>query len=72
MPKLNPCSRRELVRKLRAAGFQGPHPGGRHEWMEKGSTWITVPNPHGGNVDVALLRRLLRQVGLTIKEWNDL
>ena len=50
-----------VVRKLRAAAFQGPYPGGRHEWMEKEKdpAWLTVPNPHGGDIDVALLRRLL-------------
>jgi hypothetical protein len=40
--------------------------------MEKGAIWVTVPNPHGGDIDAALLRRLLRRAGLTVKEWNEL
>ena len=33
MPSLNPVSKRELVRKLKALGFEGPFPGGKHQWM---------------------------------------
>ena len=35
MPSLNPVSRRELVRKLKALGFEGPFPGGKHQWMQR-------------------------------------
>jgi hypothetical protein len=28
MPSLNPISRREFIRKLKALGFEGPFPGG--------------------------------------------
>ena len=36
MPSLNPVSKRELVRKLKALGFEGPFPGGKHQWMRRG------------------------------------
>jgi predicted RNA binding protein YcfA (HicA-like mRNA interferase family) len=71
MSELNPVSRRELVRKLKSLGFDGPHPGGRHEWMRRGSVRITVPNPHAGDVDPGLIRRILRQADLSVDEWNE-
>lgn len=69
MPTLNPVSRRELVRKLKALGFEGPFPGGKHQWMRRGGLRLTVPNPHGGAIDPGLIRRILRQAGLTLEEW---
>ena len=68
MPGLKPVSRRELVRKLRALGFEGPFPGGKHEWMRRASLRVTIPNPHGGAIDPGLIRRILRQAGITVEE----
>lgn len=31
MPSLDPVSRRELIRKLKALSFRGPFPGGKHQ-----------------------------------------
>lgn len=33
MPKLGPVTRRELIRKLREAGFDGPYSGGKHQFV---------------------------------------
>lgn len=70
MRRLSPLSRRELVRRLRALGFEGPYPGGKHQWMRKGVVRIIVPNPHEGDIDPALIRRILRQAGISVEEWN--
>jgi hypothetical protein len=48
MPSLDPVSRRELIRKLKALGFEGPFPGGKHDWMRRGRLRLTIPNSHGG------------------------
>lgn len=72
MPRLSPVSRRELVRKLKALGFEGPYPGGKHQWMRKGSLRITVPNPHAGAIDPGLIRRILQQAGISVEEWNKI
>jgi predicted RNA binding protein YcfA (HicA-like mRNA interferase family) len=69
MPSLNPVSRRELVRKLKALGFEGPFPGGRHQWMRRGGLRLTIPNPHPGAIDPGLIRRILRQAGIALDEW---
>ncbi len=33
MAGLSPVSKRELVRKLKRLDFDGPFPGGKHQWM---------------------------------------
>ena len=66
---LSPVSRRELVRKLKVLGFEGPFPGGKHQWMRRARLRITIPNPHGDAIDPGLIRRILRQAGITLDEW---
>lgn len=69
MANLSPVSRRELVRKLKALGFSGPYPGGKHEWMRRGGLRLTIPNPHRAAIDPGFIRRVLRQAGITIDDW---
>lgn len=71
MGDVNPISRREMVRKLKALGFKGPFPGGKHQWMQRSGFRLTIPNPHGGEIDPGLIRRILRQAGITTEEWTD-
>ncbi len=64
-------SRRELVRKFKALGYQGPFSGKRHQFVIKGRMKIRIPNPHGsGDIHVSLLKEILRQAGLTNEEWE--
>ena len=69
MPRLIAVSRRELVERLRELGFTGPHPGGRHDFMLRGTRRLILPNPHQSDIGVALLQRILRQAGVTRREW---
>lgn len=39
--------------------------------MVKGDRVLTIPNPHRGEIGVALLTRILRQAGINRKEWLD-
>ena len=71
MSKLRPLTRRELVRRLKALGVDGPHPGGKHQWMRRETIRLIVPNPHSGDVDPGLIRRLLRHAGISVEEWNE-
>ncbi len=71
MSRLAPVSRREFVRRLRALGFAGPYVGGRHEFMLKEERRLILPNPHRGDISVALLLRLLEQAGVTRDEWES-
>jgi len=68
---LGPVSWKELVRRLRELGFEGPYSGGRHPQMRRGELTVILPNPHGGDISVGLLRRFLRQAGVTPEEWDD-
>ena len=64
-------SRKELIRKFRVLGFSGPFSGGRHQFMIKGKKKIRIPNPHGGeDIDISLLKEILRQADISNEEWN--
>lgn len=70
MPPLAPIKRRDLIRKLRAFGFEGPYAGGRHEYRVKDTLKLFVPNPHQGEISKSLLSRILRQAGIDPDEWS--
>ncbi|HHY93984.1 MAG TPA: type II toxin-antitoxin system HicA family toxin [Firmicutes bacterium] len=68
---MGPITRRELIARLRALGFEGPFSGGRHLFMKKAQLKVRVPNPHhGGDVGVGLLREILRQAGISPDDWD--
>ena len=69
MPKLTPISWRELVKKLRKLGFEGPFQGGKHPYMVRGDLVLTIPNPHRQDIGVALLTRILRQADVSREDW---
>ena len=70
MPAWRPVSRRELVVALRRLGFQGPYSGGKHEFMVRGERVLTIPNPHRGDIGLGLLAVILRQAGVSRKNWE--
>jgi len=43
--------------------------GGKHPFMVKGDSVLTIPNPHRREVGVALLTRILKQAGISRYEW---
>ncbi|MDE2060566.1 MAG: type II toxin-antitoxin system HicA family toxin [candidate division NC10 bacterium] len=69
MTRFAPVSWRELVQRFRELGFDGPYGGGRHPQMRRGDVTLIIPNPHEGDVSVGLLKRLLRQAGVSREEW---
>ena len=71
MPKIPPCSRKELIRKLRSLGFEGPFAGGKHSYMKKGNFRLTIPNPHGGYIDSVLIKEILKQADISPLEWIE-
>ena len=70
MPK--PIKRRELIRRMRLLGWEGPFPGKRHGAMRKGSHTVPVPNPHGSDLDWAVVKRILKQAEINPDEWDKL
>jgi len=67
---MSAISHRKLIRKFRDFGFEGPFSGGRHQFMIRGSQKIRIPNPHAGDIDVSLLKEILRQAGISSQEWD--
>ena len=53
MPTFGPIKRRELIRCLRSAGFEGPFSGGKHQFMFRDDVTVRVPNPHQGDIGTA-------------------
>ena len=63
--------RKELIRKFKALGYSGPLSGGRHQFMIKGKKKIRIPNPHGsGDLDISLVKEILRQAAISNQEWD--
>jgi predicted RNA binding protein YcfA (HicA-like mRNA interferase family) len=61
----------EMIRKLRALGYDGPYPGGRHQFMAaKGKRPVRIPNPHQGDISVDLLARILRDAAIERDAWS--
>jgi HicA toxin of bacterial toxin-antitoxin, len=58
-------------RRASAAGLHGPTAGGKHEFMTKGDLVLTIPNPHGRDIGVGLLAVILRQAGVSRKQWES-
>ena len=70
MGTLSPISRRELIRRLKGFGFDGPFSGGKHEFLVRGQLRLTLPNPHQGEIGKDLLARILRQANVSREEWE--
>jgi predicted RNA binding protein YcfA (HicA-like mRNA interferase family) len=72
MPALGPIKRRDLISHLRKLGFSGPYAGGKHQFMQRGSLSLTIPNPHGRDIGPKLLVILLGQAGIDRKQGENL
>lgn len=72
MPKLVPISHRELVRKLRRAGYVEIRTS-RHPVYYLAERDLTIPVPsHPGDVPKGTLRAIIREMGISVEEFNAL
>ena len=72
MPKLLPISHRELARKLKRANFVLIRTS-RHQVYYSAEKDLTIPIPnHPGDVPKGTLRTIIRQLGLTVDEFQGL
>ena len=60
-----------MVQKLRQLEFVGPYTGGRHFFMKKEGLKVIIPNPRRGDISKSLIAEILRQAGISNKEWDD-
>jgi predicted RNA binding protein YcfA (HicA-like mRNA interferase family) len=72
MPSFGSIKRKDFIRALKQAGFEGPRAGGKHEFMVKGNLRLTLPNPHQGELSKDLLSRILKQARISREEWEKL
>ena len=72
MPKLVPISHRDLARKLRRAGFEVIRTS-RHPVYYSADKDLTIPIPsHPGDVPKGTLRTIIREMQMTVEEFNNL
>lgn len=69
MPKS--ISWRNLVKKFRRCGFDGPFSGGRHLFMIKDKLRVRIPNPHRGDISKHLVGEIIKQAGISVKIWEE-
>jgi len=67
--RLTPVSWDELVRTLTGIGFTGPYRSGKHYFMVRDEFRLTIPNPHGSDIGVPLLKEILDRAGISREEW---
>lgn len=72
MPFIGPIKRKDLIFYLKILGFDGPHCGGKHQFMVKGNITVRIPNPHQGDISRDLLIRILKQAKINRTEWEAL
>jgi predicted RNA binding protein YcfA (HicA-like mRNA interferase family) len=66
------CSGAEAVRKLPKAGWSAVREKGSHVMMTKPGDQWTLSIPQHSELGPGLLRKLIRQAGLTIEKFNKL
>jgi predicted RNA binding protein YcfA (HicA-like mRNA interferase family) len=72
MPKLIPISHRELVRKLKRAGYMEIRTS-RHPVYYLAQKNLSIPVPqHPGDVPKGTLRAIIREMGMDVEEFNRL
>ena len=69
---LNLCSGAEAVRKLQKTGWAAVRKKGSHVMLTKEGYQWTLSVPQHDELGPGLLRKLLRQAGLTDEEFNSL
>lgn len=66
------CSGPEAARKFQRAGWTMARQKGSHLMMTKSGYQWTLSIPQHSELGPGLLRKLIKQAGLTIEEFNEL
>ena len=74
MSILRVMSAKEVMRKLKRAGFSFTHAKGSHQFFHNLDTNRSTSVPlHGGNdIGRNLLSKIIKQAGLSVEEFNNL
>lgn len=69
---LKPVNRKELIRKLKRAGFSGPFSGAKHQYMSNNKLKIFIPNPHRKDIGLKIIKRIIIDINISNKEFDEL
>ena len=73
MARLVPLPSREVIRRLRAIGYEGPEHGKSHMKMAHPARRRKIPVPRTNkDIGVGLIRTIIREAGITPEERNAL
>ena len=68
--RLTPVSQKDLIKRLRWLGWEGPEYRSDHPFMlKKGSPPLKISNPHSRDISVDLLKKILKQANISRSEW---
>jgi len=70
--RLKLCSGAEAVQKLKKTGWAAVRQKGSHVMLTKPGYQWTLSIPQHSELGPGMLRKLIRQTGLTIEEFNEL
>lgn len=70
--KLKLCSGSDVVRKLQLAGWSIARQKGSHLMMTKPNYEYTLSIPQHNELGAGILRKIIRQAGITVEEFNAL
>lgn len=68
---MGPLSRRDLIKRFRALGWEGPRQGRRHAFMVSGDRKVRIPNPHESDISPALVAEIVKQAQIPRIEWDN-
>jgi predicted RNA binding protein YcfA (HicA-like mRNA interferase family) len=71
-PALRLCSGAVTVKKLKRAGWTVSRQRGSHVMMVKPNYQYTLSIPQHNELGPGLLRKMIRQAGLTVEQFNSL
>lgn len=71
-PQLTLCSGADAVQKFKRAGWTAVRQKGSHVMMTKSGYQWTLSIPLHDELGPGLLRKLIKQAGLTVEEFNKL
>ncbi|MBI5560033.1 MAG: type II toxin-antitoxin system HicA family toxin [Deltaproteobacteria bacterium] len=66
------CSDREAVRKFQEAGWTAARQKGSHVMMTKPDCQYTLSIPQHKELGPGILRKLIRQAGISVEEFDSL
>lgn len=66
--RLTPIKRRGLIKRFRRLCWQGPFPGGNHQYMKKQGRKLPIPGYQ--EIDAGQLHDILREADISRKNWE--